>query len=104
MLDSGNNYSVISTLEHIDPNTDIIFRNTGENVGTAGGAQLAIEGEGIVKNLPAVYAPDTNISMISVQQLCNDRDAVVMFLKYGAVRIKLITETITYLNKIKQIA
>ena len=66
MLDSGNNYSVISTIEHTDSNTNTILRNTKETVGTAGGTQLAIEGEGIIETLPAVCFPDASVSMISV--------------------------------------
>ena len=56
------------------------------------------------RNLPALYVPDANISMISVQRLCRYRYIFVMFLKYEAIGIKLNTEIITYLNKITHVA
>ena len=42
--------------------------------------------------------------MISVHQFCEQRDAVAMFLKDGAVGIKLDNKIIKYLFKIREIA
>ena len=55
-----------------------------------------------MENLSAVYAPEANVSMISVHQICSDSDAFVMFFKGGAIGIKLNRETTTYLSKIKK--
>ena len=54
--------------------------------------------------IPTVYAPYATCNMISVQQLCAERNTVIMFLKDGAVGVKLNPVIINYLNKIKNIA
>ena len=73
-------------------------------MGTAGGTNLPVRGDGQMKKLPSVYVPDANASMISVQQFCEQRDAVALFLKDGAVGIKLNNKILKYLSKIREIA
>ena len=89
LFDSGNNYSVIADVSHKDPNTNIILTSSEETLGTAGGTHLPVRGDGHMETLPSVYVPDANASMISVQQFCEQRDAVALVLKDGAVGIKL---------------
>ena len=54
--------------------------------------------------IPAVYAPDATISMTSVQQFCEERNAIIMFLQDGAIGLRLNPDIINYLNKIREIA
>ena len=57
-----------------------------------------------MEELPAIYVPSATASLLSVQQFCEKRNAVLMFLKDGAVGLKLDKNIIKYLLKIKQIA
>ena len=67
LFDSGNNYSVIADKSHTDPNTNITLTYSEETLGTAGGNNLPVHGNGYMEKLPSVYVPDANASMISVQ-------------------------------------
>ena len=69
-VDSGNNYSVLSSTNHKDTNSEIIVSYSKHTLETAGGHQLAIEGYGQMKELPAVYVPTATASLLSVQQFC----------------------------------
>ena len=104
IFDSGNNYSVISSIQHIDPHTNITLYHSEDTLATAGGNNLDVLGAGTMENLPAVYVPDATASMTSVHQFCEERNAVALFLKEGADGIKLNMEIIKYLSKIKEIA
>ena len=84
-VDSGNNYSVISSTNHKDTNSEIIVSYSKQKLESAGGHQLAIEGHGQMKELPAVYVPTATASLLSVQQFCEKRNAVMLFLRDGAV-------------------
>ena len=54
--------------------------------------------------ISAVYAPDATISMPSVQQFCEERNAIIMFRQEGAIGLKLNPDIIKYLHKIREIA
>ena len=104
IFDSGNNYSVIADIHHIDPQTHIIPTYNEDTLGTAGGNNLHVCGTGQMEQLPSVYVPDATASMVSVHQFCKQRDAVAMFLKDGAVGIKLNDKIRRYLSQIREIA
>ena len=103
-IDSGNNYSLISSINHKDINSNIVLSTSDQKVETAGGHQLDIKGYGELETMPAIYVPSATASLLSVQQFCDKRNAVIMFLKDGAVGLKLDKNIINYLLKIKQIA
>ena len=104
LFDSGNNYSVVADISHSDPNTNITLTYSEETLGTAGGPNLPVRGDGQMEKLPSVYVPDANASMISVQQFWEQRDAVALFLKDSAVGIKLNNKILKYHSKIRKIA
>ena len=85
LLDSGCNYSAISKLEHRDICSDIVLSNTPESIDTASDQSINIKVTGAMVGIPAVHAPDGTISMTSVQQFCEKRNAIIMFLQDGAI-------------------
>ena len=103
-IDSGNNYSLLSSIYHKDTNSHIVISTSDQKVETAGGHELEIQGHGVLESLPAIYVPSATASLLSVQQFCEKRDAVMMFLKDGAVGLKLDKNIIYHLLKIKEIA
>ena len=56
-LDSGNNFSVIASLNHIDNDTSIIPSYRAETLETASGQQLAITGTGLLQGVDAIHVP-----------------------------------------------
>ena len=80
-MDSGNNYSVISTINHIDTDTSIIPSNRADTLETAGGQQLAITGTGSLQGVDAIHVPDSVASLTSVSQFNRARNAVSIFFK-----------------------
>ena len=80
-LDSGNNYSVISTLNHIDTDTSYIPSLRNETLETASGQQLAITGTGLLQGVDAIHVPDSVASLTSVSQFNKARNAVSIFFK-----------------------
>ena len=56
-------------------------------IDAAGSQSINIKSTGKMVEIPAVYAPDATCSMTSVQQLWAERNAVIMFLKDGAIRL-----------------
>ena len=91
-------------ISHTDPNTNITLTYSEETLGTAGGMNLAVRGDGQMAKLPSVYVPDANASMISVQQFCEQRDAMALFPKDGAMGIKLTNKILKCLSQIREIA
>jgi hypothetical protein len=80
-LDSGNNYSVIASINHIDTDTSIIPSHRAETLETASGQQLAITGTGSLQGVDAIHVPDSVASLTSVSQFNNARNAVSIFFK-----------------------
>jgi len=80
-LDSGNNYSVIASLNHIDTDTSIIHSHRAETLETASGHQLAIAGTGLLQGVDAIHVPDSVASLTSVSQFNRARNAVSIFFK-----------------------
>ena len=76
-IDSGNNYSIISSIIHKDSNSNIVLSPSNHKVETAGGHGLDTNGHGILEQLPAIYVPSATASLLSVQQFCEKRDAVM---------------------------
>jgi len=74
-MDSGNNYSVIASLNHIDNDTSIIPSHRAETLETASGQQLAITGTGSLQGVDAIHVPDSVASLTSVSQFNNARNA-----------------------------
>ena len=103
-LDSGNNYSVIASTSHIDPDTHIQLSSRVEKLETASGQQLEISGTGKLIGVDAIYVPDSIASLSSVSQINEKRNAVTIFFKDGSISVKLNNDIINYLSKIKQIA
>ena len=95
---------MISKLEHRDIGSDILVSNTLETIDTASDQSINIKGTGAMVGIPAVYSPDAIISIISAQQFCEERHAIIMFLQDGAIGLKLNLDIINCLNKIREIA
>ena len=79
---------LMSTLEQRDLGTDVILSNTLERIDTASDQSIDTKGTGTMVGIPAVYAHDGTISMTSVQQFCEERNANIMFLQDGAIELK----------------
>ena len=92
------------SINHKDTNSHIVISTSDQKVETVGGHELEIQGHGVLESLPAIYVPSATASLLSVQQFCEKRDAVMMFLKDGAVGLKLDKNIIYHLLKIKEIA
>ena len=88
ILDSGCNYSVMSTLYHRDVGSDIILSHTLGNIDTASDESM-IKSTGIMIRIPAVQAPDANIKVISARQFCDERNTFITFLQDGATELHL---------------
>jgi len=88
-LDSGNNYSVISSINHIDTDTSIIPSHRAETLETASGQQLAITGTGLLQGVDAIHVPESVASLTSVSQFNNARNAVSIFFQNGSISVGL---------------
>ena len=89
ILDSGANISIISDITHVDTNTVPFCRRAEDAAGveTASGAMMPISGCGTIVGVEGKICEEASFTMISVPQVCVDRDACMFFDSVGAIAV-----------------
>ena len=104
ILYNGCNYSICSDISHSDY-PHILSRSPILNqITTASDHQISPTGMINMAGLSAVYAPAINGSLVSISQLCKEKNACVIFDSSSAHGFILSNELISLFDKIKSIA
>ena len=71
LLDSGANISIVSSLTHLDPNTNPLFHSADKplrNVETANNSKMPIQGQGKFEGVNGVLCETATNSLLSLSQ------------------------------------
>ena len=79
ILDSGANMSIIFDLSHLDSNTPLCRAEEPGGVEMTNQSVMAISGSSSISGLEGAFCDGATRSLISVSQLCKDKNAAVIF-------------------------
>ena len=104
ILDSGANVCIISDITHLDTNTVPLCRRAEDAAGveTASGVAMPISGRGLLVGLEGPLCLDATTTLLSVPQLCKEREAIVIMDAVGAIAVESDAFNTSHVNCIKK--
>ena len=104
ILDSGANVCIISDITHLDTNTVPLCRRAEDAAGveTASGVAMPISGRGLLVGLEGPLCLDATTTLLSVPQLCKEREAIVIMDAVGAIAVESDAFNKSHVNCIKK--